>query len=225
MARPRKRPASDPSSRDRLLEAGRVEFAARGFAGAKIDRIAARARLNKAMLYYHFASKAALYQHILLGLFREVADAVEAARAAGGAPETQLRRFVNAIARDGVGRPDFPPLWLREMADGGRHLDAAVVAEMRRVVATLAAILHDGHEAGQFREAHPFITHLGIVGPLLLFAASAPARGRLAKLGRLPVDVPHDVLVAHVQNATLAALAPAPAARTGRPASSARSRS
>jgi AcrR family transcriptional regulator len=34
------------ASRDKLLRAAAAEFAARGFAGAKVDRIAAKARLN-----------------------------------------------------------------------------------------------------------------------------------------------------------------------------------
>ena len=63
MARPRRSDA--PSSRDRLLTAAAAEFAMRGFEGAKVDRIAKHARVNKAMLYYHFTSKAALYREIL----------------------------------------------------------------------------------------------------------------------------------------------------------------
>ena len=62
MARPR--PAGI-STKQRILHTALEEFAARGFDGAKVDRIAARARVNKAMLYYHFGSKAALYLAIL----------------------------------------------------------------------------------------------------------------------------------------------------------------
>jgi AcrR family transcriptional regulator len=44
-------------SPDRILAAAALEFAERGFAGARVDRIARRANVNKAMLYYHFMSK------------------------------------------------------------------------------------------------------------------------------------------------------------------------
>ena len=43
-------------SPDAILAAAALEFAERGFAGARVDRIARRARVNKAMLYYHFKS-------------------------------------------------------------------------------------------------------------------------------------------------------------------------
>ena len=44
-------------SRQRLLTAAAAEFAARGFAGASVDRIARAARVNKAMIYYHFTQQ------------------------------------------------------------------------------------------------------------------------------------------------------------------------
>ena len=197
-----------PGTRDRLLRAATREFAACGFDGAKVDRIAARARVNKAMLYYHFRDKDALYREILRDVFDGVAEATRTVREQGGPPEEQLRRFVEAIAREGVSRPDFPAIWLRELADGGRHLDASVVAEMQRVITVLAGILADGRAEGVFGPASPFIAHLGIVAPLLIFTATEPIRGRFA--GILPptgAGLTLDDLTTHVQTMTLAALA------------------
>ena len=111
------RPA--PSSRRRILDAAAREFAARGFDGAKVDRIAGRARVNKAMLYYHFRSKADLYREILHDLFRGVAQAVMRVRAGSGDAESQVRGFIAAIAAEALTRPHFPAIWLREIADGG----------------------------------------------------------------------------------------------------------
>jgi AcrR family transcriptional regulator len=122
----------------------REEFAARGFDGAKVDRIARRARINKAMVYYHFPSKAALYLAILREQFTAVAAAVSDARGKGGAPVEQLSRYIDTIAHVALARPHFPPMWLREIAEGGRHLDESVLGELRRVLETLAAILTEG---------------------------------------------------------------------------------
>ena len=57
-----RRPRVSP---DRILAAAAAEFAERGFGGARVDRIARRARVNKAMLYYHFRSKRELYRTLL----------------------------------------------------------------------------------------------------------------------------------------------------------------
>ena len=48
-------------TREALLKAGLAEFAAKGLAGARTDAIAAAAGVNKALIYYYFKSKDALY--------------------------------------------------------------------------------------------------------------------------------------------------------------------
>jgi AcrR family transcriptional regulator len=215
VARPR---SGGASTKQRLLDTAAAEFAARGFDGAKVDRIAARARVNKAMLYYHFPSKAGLYLAILREQFGALGDAAAASRVPGAAAEEQLCRFIDAVAREAVARPTFPAIWLREIAEGGRHLDATVVGALRRVLSTLAAILDDGCREGRFRPISPLVVQISIVAPLMFFAASAPFRERITRL--LPAPIPSPDLpdmIAHVQAATLAVLrAPTPSRRIQR---------
>lgn len=208
-------------TRERLLAAARQEFSARGFDGAKVDRIARRARINKAMVYYHFPSKAALYLAILREQFVAVAAAVSEARGKGGTPVEQLGRYIDTIAHVALARPHFPPMWLREIAEGGRHLDESVLRELRRVLEVLAAILKDGREQGAFRPAHPFVTQMGIMAPLMFFAASAPVRLRVGKKLPPALALPDlEGVVAHVKASTLAVLSIAPATPGSRRASS-----
>src|SRR5262245_33999462 len=205
--------AAAGQTRDRLLSAAREEFAARGFDGAKVDRIAKRARINKAMVYYHFPSKAALYLAILREQFAAVAAAVAEARRKGGTPVEQLRRYIDTIAHVALSRPHFPPMWLREIAEGGRHLDESVLAELRRVLEVLAAILNDGRAQGVFQPAHPFVTQMGIMAPLMFFAASKPIRQRVGKKLPPALTLPDLAgVVAHVKASTLAVLSAPPAA-------------
>ncbi len=56
----------DPQrTRDRILRAALDEFAAKGFAGARVATIAQRARTNVRMLYHYFGSKEELFRAIL----------------------------------------------------------------------------------------------------------------------------------------------------------------
>ncbi|MGW4485712.1 TetR family transcriptional regulator [Amycolatopsis sp. NPDC004368] len=48
----------------RLLEAATTEFAGFGIAGARVDRIAAAAKCNKAMIYSYFGSKEGLFDAV-----------------------------------------------------------------------------------------------------------------------------------------------------------------
>jgi AcrR family transcriptional regulator len=74
-------------TQQRILEAALQEFSAKGFAGARVDVIARRARINKRMLYHYFGDKE--------GLFREVLRRKIAERSAwlAGAPEEPAERL------------------------------------------------------------------------------------------------------------------------------------
>jgi TetR/AcrR family transcriptional regulator len=198
--------APDLSTRDRLFSAAAAEFAARGFAGANVDRIAAAARLNKAMIYYHFASKADLYGEILRDMFGAVGERVREAAASTASPEDKVRQFVAAIATEAEGRPHFPPIWFREIAEGGAHLDAETLRHVASVVGALGRIIDDGVRAGRFRRVNPFLVHAGIVGPLLLYFASQRLRTRLQKAGVPVGDLTRNQVLRHIQELALATL-------------------
>jgi len=214
----RRKPTRDAdASRARVWAAAANEFAARGFEGAKVDRIAAAARVNKAMIYYHFASKAGLYNAILHDMFAAIAEAVRGVRAAGGSPETQVRAYVQAIALAAEARPFFPPIWLREIAEGGRHLDPKVAEHFREVLSMLGGIIQEGAAAGTMRMVHPFLVQLGIVGPLTLFIASRPLREKFAHVSKsMSLGVSIEEVVAHVQATVLGGLSTAPVQRKKR---------
>jgi len=52
------------AARERILEAAIREFAERGFDGARVDEIATRAHVNKALIYYYYDSKQTLLDSI-----------------------------------------------------------------------------------------------------------------------------------------------------------------
>ena len=192
-------------SRAKIWAAAADEFAARGFDGAKVDRIAASARVNKAMIYYHFKSKAGLFNAILHDTFGAITEAVRAVRTAGGRPEVQLRGYVAAIAHVAEERPFFPPIWLREIAEGGRHVDPTVAGHFREVLRMLGQILQEGVAVGTMRPAHPFLVQMGIVGPVTLFLASRPLRAKFSK-AHPGFEASIEDVVDHVQTMVLAGL-------------------
>jgi AcrR family transcriptional regulator len=203
----RRGPAAGEDSRARVVAAAAREFAARGFAGTSVDRIALEARLNKAMIYYHFHSKAALYREILHDMFGAVGGRVAAVAASTVPPADKVRQFVEAFAAEAQARPHFPAIWLREIAEGGAHLDSSTLGAMASVLRSLAAIVEDGVRARQFRRINTFLLQAGIVAPVLLFFASAGLRQRAERAGAKGVaGITRDDVVEHVQRVTLGLL-------------------
>src|SRR5215210_6011031 len=70
---------SAPNTRAGLVAAARAVFSERGFAGAGIAEIVARAGVSAPVLYHHFAGKADLYLAVAADVYDEVLGALEAA--------------------------------------------------------------------------------------------------------------------------------------------------
>ena len=173
-------------SPDRILGAAAAEFAARGYAGARVDRIARRARVNKAMLYYHFGSKQGLYRTLLRSTFGQVAAQLAAIAASRTPPAEALDAAVTAMAAFVDTHAFFPSIMLREVAEGGAHLDADTLAALAAVPRAFASILLPGIEQGIFRRMHPMAAYFTTVAPILMFVTSTPVRKQLSARHLVP---------------------------------------
>lgn len=195
------RPGTDPDTTRRAIFAAAADlFSRRGFDGVVVDDIARAARVNKAMLYYHFADKLGLYREIVQEMLRDAGTRMSAIAGGSGSPEARMTRFIAEFITLADGRPYFPTLMMREISEGASHLDARTLGLMRVVFFAFCRILADGHERGDFREMQPILAYMTVLGPVLLNAARERAA---AKPGRqqLPmfVRVPHAELTRHMQ--------------------------
>jgi AcrR family transcriptional regulator len=69
-------PRDSTQSKARILDAAAAEFAAYGLAGARVDRIAARAGANKQLIYRYFGSKEALFDSALAANIDRLLDEI-----------------------------------------------------------------------------------------------------------------------------------------------------
>jgi AcrR family transcriptional regulator len=154
-----------------ILRAAAQEFAARGYDAAGVDRIGAKARVNKAMLYYHFGSKLNLYLEVLQEMFRAVGTRTRAIADSPGTGESKIDAWVLAMVEEAAARPWFPPIMLRELASGAAHIDGATFGLMNAVYLGVRDIIVQGQKEGSFRDADPLLTYLTILPSILIFFA------------------------------------------------------
>ncbi len=95
MARPRRRPDA-PDTRDRILQAARIEFAAQGIA-APLEAIAARCGIRRPSLLHHFPSKAALVAAVTEDVLRKARERLLATIARGGGYQQTVQNIVNVL--------------------------------------------------------------------------------------------------------------------------------
>ncbi len=197
MARPR---TPNPDSRRRILVAASDEFGANGFAATSIDRIARRARVNKAMIYYHFPNKRALYTAIIRDVFAPITERTRAVLADPAPPDQKLDRLIGAFVSSIDDSTHFLPILLREIADGGAHLGPEELALIAGIFATVSGVIADGCRQKVFQPVHPALAHFTIVAPLLMFRAAAPVRARIRSVRHVDIpDADAATLVRHLQ--------------------------
>lgn len=167
-------PARRPATRDshaEIFRAAAREFAERGYEAAGVDRIAAKARVNKAMLYYHFGSKLGLYVEVLRDMFRAVGAKARAIADGSGTADEKFDAWIATIVEEAAARPWFPPIMLRELASGAAHVDRETLAMMNDVYAAVRDMILQGQREDRFRQVDPLLTHLTIMPPILMFFA------------------------------------------------------
>ena len=168
---------------DHILDAAAAEFAEHGYGGARVDGIARRAAVNKAMLYYHVGDKAALYTAVLTRNFAVARGNFEAALAGSSGPREQLVALIDALVRTARMLPHHPQIMLREVASGGSGLAPEVIAAMAELLGVVRGVLDEGVREGVFRPVDPLLTHLLVLGTVIFMTATEPLRDRMNEAG------------------------------------------
>ncbi|MBK5259478.1 MAG: TetR/AcrR family transcriptional regulator [Thermoanaerobaculia bacterium] len=200
------------TTRERILIAAAETFAETGFAGARIDEIAEKAGVNKAMLYYHVGSKEDLYTAVLTETFDRGLSSIRASVESAGTPAAKLQAILNTFAHFGSENPVFIPIVMREIASGGKHLPDEMVLRMASVFRLVGDTLRSGMEAGAFRRTDPLLTHVSLTGAMMFLIASHPVRQRVARIAGVDAGAHTPAeLAAHVGNLFLHGLTITPA--------------
>jgi AcrR family transcriptional regulator len=105
-------------TRARILSAALKEFAAKGFAGARVDVIARRADINKRMLYHYFGNKEKLFRAVLR---QKIAERRASATSLSGDPAERLPFWFKTACDDA----DWIRLleWEALQSDGQKVID------------------------------------------------------------------------------------------------------
>jgi TetR/AcrR family transcriptional regulator len=189
-----------------IVRAATDEFAARGFAAAGVDRIARRARVNKALIYYYFGSKLALYREVIALAISMLASRLEKVASADDTAENKIRRWVEALSAFLSDFPVVAPLMLRELADGGKHFDPPTLRRITTIVPMVVRIVDQGRAEGVFGDADPLALHFMLLGSTILFTANAPIRRRVRQLGLAQPPLGVAPFVRHLQQVALRTL-------------------
>lgn len=185
---PPKSPKSVEETKQALIDAGRLIFAEQGFDGARVDRIAAKAGVNKALINYHFGGKTELFLAIIEDFTGKLASGLMAVMDDQADAETQLRSFVRFMAAATAKNPEFPRLLLFESLRIQEHLGGPP-RHLFFVIQTLAKILEKGQQEGVFKAVNPFFAHFHLMSSFAMYHVTRPLRESLRGKAPIPPEV------------------------------------
>jgi AcrR family transcriptional regulator len=144
----------DPErTRNEILETATHEFAAHGYAGARVDDIAARMRTTKRMIYYYFGSKEQLFIAVLERAYTAIRRAEREVDVDGFDPASAVRRLAELTFDHHESHPEFIRLVSIENIHRAEHMaKSPAIAELGSpAIDLLARILERGRADGVFR--------------------------------------------------------------------------
>jgi TetR/AcrR family transcriptional regulator len=165
------------ATRQKLLVAARREFAEGGLAGARVDEIAARAGVNKQLVYHYFGDKDALYLAVLEWVYEEIRAHERALNLEGLPPRQAIRKLIESSFDHLAAHPDFIVLLNDENRAGARHVRGSRKLEAMHspLVSMVDKILKQGVREGTFRRGvNPVQLYISIAGLSYFYFSNTP---------------------------------------------------
>ena len=161
------RPRDADRSQKDILDAALAEFAEHGLGGARMDRIAERAGVNKRLIYYYFENKESLFLAVLERAYEGIRSEEQQLNLTEVEPVEAIRRLIAFTWNYYIEHPEFLTLLNSENLHRARHIrqSTKIPAMHSPLVATLADVLERGHKSGIFRAGvDPVQLYISIAG-------------------------------------------------------------
>jgi AcrR family transcriptional regulator len=166
----------DPERTKRaILEAATAEFVGKGFAGASVNEIAARANVNKRMLYHYFGKKDQLYVAVLERIYASLRGAQMQLNLADLSPPEAIEQLILFTWDYYLQHPELLSIMVRENLHEGEFMQrAGRIREMNTpLMDRVGEILARGQAEGVFRNnVDPMHLYLTIASLGCFFVAS-----------------------------------------------------
>ena len=158
-------PLQSPDTRLRILHAARLVFSQKGLGGARVNEIAAQARVNKQLIYYYFDDKEKLYGKVLEEAYRDIRERGGTLELESLNPDEAMAAFIRSNFDFLVENRHFVSLVNDENIHGARHIEeseqiSGLHAALRQ---SLGRTLDRGIEEGFFaRSVDPMELYISI---------------------------------------------------------------
>jgi TetR/AcrR family transcriptional regulator len=157
-----------------ILNAAEHIFAERGLAGARIDAIARAAGVNKALIYYYFKGKDALYLAVVERYMKEFSRQALELLASSRSVKDKVLDYVSMHFDFIAARTDYPRLFQRFMMADSRPFLRIRQKYFSPVAKKFGMVIEQGIRSGEIYASNSTHTAISLVALTVFYFSAAP---------------------------------------------------
>lgn len=182
---PRRTTLKADETRELILGAAELRFAATGFYPTRLEDIAEDVGITRTAVIYHFQDKETLYNAVLERLFTQLNDRISAALDSPLDLPARVEEAVEAWLDFAGERPTLMRLFMREVAGSEGGLRPEVQQFVEPMFARLIGTLDEGQRSNTFRAIDPVQFWSILAGASMFFIMDAPLLASAETVARL----------------------------------------
>ena len=159
---------TDGDTRAAILAAARRVFAQHGLDGASVREVAETAKVNNAMIYYHFKDKEDLYHAVLSNSFSAMTDIWnDPVFTSESTVRQKVEKYVESFIRFQKGNEDLRRIMAMEFAGSGGNITWICESYFADNYARLVRIFKQGMKNGELKKFDPSLAVASLIGVII----------------------------------------------------------
>ena len=155
MPRQNSRKPRPSNKRAKILRAAEKEFAQKGYAGARVDKIAKAAKLDKATLYYYFRTKQDIYNAVLMDVTQTFTDLSSKGFEQDIDPGEELAALVDVLVDFLNEHKSFALILRREFSEPGSSRRSVIYRALPPLIQQVRDYVYQDMGKGEMRMVDP----------------------------------------------------------------------
>ncbi len=170
--RPRRRGRAD--TREAILKTAEEMFAAHGYHGTSLQKLAAKVGIRKASLFHHFKNKQSIYEEVTDRATRELEDKIRGAISGSLSFEERLLKLIETYIESVATHPGRAHMLVRAALDQEEELGRTLAEHARPIIEAITDFISQGQDARVFRRGDPMFLIIAVMGIVIFSFISAP---------------------------------------------------
>jgi len=173
MSKHKKRDAT--ASKELILQNAIKLFSTKEFSSVSMDQLAQTCNLNKAMIFYYFKNKKALYEAVIIKVLEEISTTIQKENQKHTKATKKLEQFIITFSKFAWEKHYLSSLFLRELSVSS-DISNTLFLHMKNLYQLFCDILAQGEKENEFSSSSSMMLYFMITGSINLMVTTKDLR-------------------------------------------------